>query len=168
MYNFAINCEDIFQMKIMTTFSSNPDSQNISWLFEQFRIPQPLVQPFILSWSLWWCWSRYYWPFDLLIFWSWFQYSDLFRCGYSEHAHPIFVALGLSRIPVHHVFRTCHDDLLQLSSQYWSNVICTVYPEVVALAPKPFLKMDLGRVIEQQQGWFNLSWWHTRRWCWWW
>ena len=57
--NSETNCEDIHDNCdsvtgiVLTTFSSNPDSQNIAWLCEQTRVPQPLIQQLILPWSLW-------------------------------------------------------------------------------------------------------------------
>ena len=109
--------------------------------------------------------------------------QDLLISGYSEHAHSIFVALSLSREPVHYVFRTwtglvnCYNILRsQVEAKFsqvrqnflkWGqiccNVICTVYPEVVALAPKPFLEM-----YWLQQFWLSWWWWWWWQWQWWW
>ena len=57
-------------MRIVTTFSSDPDAQNISWLCEETGVPQPAVQPLVLSRSSFAVITVMLRPFDLRIFWA--------------------------------------------------------------------------------------------------
>ena len=54
---------------ISITFCPDPDSQNISWLCEEPRVPQPIVQPLVLWWSSWSFFKSltHYWSFSTTI-----------------------------------------------------------------------------------------------------